>query len=295
MTVEQFPIDKLPSYSKADAGMVNRLVELYDTLAADSSLLETARSALQGLTVDPVALEVADLRQTNIENLSATITAGSVVAVVRLGDGARKTGIAFDALLAKALTHKALSPQAKLPDKVALSFRPLTPLEEAVVQYVVVALLDQIGKSHPETTYVCEDVTSDIKKMATLFTSHEPLAQVVLSMRLATHQFQISIFLPMRLVETLVPPKSINNKASFSKYGFLPLSLCVDVGQVELSSRDLAQLQEGDIVLLDQCEAVLSGQNISGMARLRLIDEDCPWEMDVNLSQDSDKLSAILV
>jgi flagellar motor switch protein FliM len=162
----------------------------------------------------------------------------------------------------------------------AVALRPLTDIEEGVMTYVIIetlkALAPSIDPSLPRLRI--ESVVRSFDDVQSLIGEDENLAVVQLKAVFGSHSGYVRLFIPESVLSSAHPPEDAEvrraRRASDAvthgaRLRNVKTPLRVEVGQVEISSGDLAQLSERDVILVDALTARPDQQDGGGTAKLK--------------------------
>jgi flagellar motor switch protein FliM len=162
----------------------------------------------------------------------------------------------------------------------AVALRPLTDIEEGVMTYVIIetlkALSPSLDPSLPKLRI--EGVVRSFEEAMSLVGEEEPLAVVQLKATFGAHSGYVRLFVPSSVLSTASPPPeapvrrarlSADAQAHASRLSHVKAWLRAEIGQVEISSGDLLQLRERDVVLVDGLTA-RPDQGQGGTVKLKL-------------------------
>ncbi len=163
----------------------------------------------------------------------------------------------------------------------AVALRPLTDIEEGVMTYVIIetlkALAPSIDPSLPRLRI--ESVVRSFDDVQSLIGEDENLAVVQLKAVFGSHSGYVRLFVPESVLSSASPPTdaevrrarrandAVTNAARLRN---VKTPMRVEVGQVEISSADLAQLRERDVILVDALTARPDQPEGGGTAKLKL-------------------------
>lgn len=144
----------------------------------------------------------------------------------------------------------------------AVSLRPLTDIEEGVMTYVIIETLRALAPSlDPNLPKLrIEGLVRSFDEVQSLIGEDESLAVVQLKAIFGAHAGYVRIFIPEAVLATANPPedsplrrdrRAADAAANGARLSNVKSMLRIEIGQVEISSGDLAQLRERDVILVD--------------------------------------------
>lgn len=162
----------------------------------------------------------------------------------------------------------------------AVALRPLTDLEEGVMTYLIIetlkALSPSIDPSLPKLRI--EGVVRGFEDIRGLIPDHENLTVVQLKAVFGGHAGYVRLVIPEDVLSVANPPtdaavrrarRVADAEAHLSRLRNVKAWLRAEIGNVEITSTELAQLSERDVVLVDALSC-RPDQGEGGTARLKV-------------------------
>lgn len=162
----------------------------------------------------------------------------------------------------------------------AVGLRPLTDIEEGVMTFVVLetlkALAPSLDSSLPKLRL--ETIAPSLDEAIAVVSEEETLAVVQLKAVFGGHTGYVRLFIPESVLAVAEPGpdaevrrqrRQADAEAHAGRLANVKIWLRAEIGQVEISSGDLAQLRERDVVLVDNLTA-RPDKSEGGTARLKL-------------------------
>lgn len=162
----------------------------------------------------------------------------------------------------------------------AVGLRPLTDIEEGVMTFVVLetlkALSPSLDASLPRLRL--ETIAPSLEQALSVLSEDETLAVIQLKAVFGGQVGYIRLFVPEGVLAVAGPPpeapvrrqrRTLELAEHGDRLANVKVWLRAEIGQVEISSGDLAQLRERDVVLVDGLSA-RPDKNEGGTAQLRL-------------------------
>jgi flagellar motor switch protein FliM len=162
----------------------------------------------------------------------------------------------------------------------AVGLRPLTDLEEGMMTYLLIETLKALSPSlDPALPRLrLESVARSFDEVGSLIGEDESVAVVQFKVIFGTQPGTLRLFLPEAVLATAHPPadaavrrarRATDARTHGARLRNLPATFRVEVGLVEIGGGELAQLREGDVVLVDALSC-RPDQAQHGTARLKL-------------------------
>lgn len=162
----------------------------------------------------------------------------------------------------------------------AIGLRPLTDIEEGVMTFVVLetlkALAPSLDSALPKLRL--ETIAPSLEHAMSVLNDEETLAVVQLKAIFGGHTGYVRLFVPDSVLAVAEPPpdalvrrqrRASDAAAHAERLSNVRVWLRAEIGQVEISAGDLAELRERDVVLVDGLEA-RPDQGQGGTAKLKL-------------------------
>ncbi len=162
----------------------------------------------------------------------------------------------------------------------AVGLRPLTDIEEGVMTFVVLETLKALSPSLDSELpkLRLETVAPSLDEALAAVSEEENLAVVQLKALFGGHTGYVRIFVPESVLAVAGPSpqapvrrhrRAADAHANAGRLANVKVWVRAEIGQVEISSGDLAQLRERDVVLVDGLTA-RPDQGQGGTAKLKL-------------------------
>ena len=261
--ITAFPFNELPQLSSERLGLEEKLRAVYTTLQKNGDWFQTLSQSVSTVAGTAAVATLLNLEPFSFAEILAQLPEPSLVGVVRIEPQGKRAFLLFDNLLAQTLVNTVLTSGRVQSEAIEVSavnaldeLRPLTPLTEAVLQYVIVLTLEKILAQHkPTTNFVFEDVIRDPKRLTVLAAHSDKFAVISLALSVAGREFYVKVILPLMLVQNGWLEAQDQNRIQEQRHRFANFTTEFNlvVGSVTLNSDDIAGLSVGDIVLLDEC------------------------------------------
>ncbi len=148
----------------------------------------------------------------------------------------------------------------------AVSLRPLTDLEEGVMTYVIIETLKALAPSVDPTLprLRLEGVCRGFEEAVQLIGDEQHLAVAQLKATFGTHTGYVRLFVPATVLAAANPPsdaavrrarRANDAAAHIQRLSTVKTWLRAEIGHVEISSTDLKEVRERDVVLVDAITA----------------------------------------
>lgn len=162
----------------------------------------------------------------------------------------------------------------------AVALRPLTDLEEGVMTYLIIETLKALSPSlDPGLPKLrIEGVVRGFEDIRGLIPDHENLTVVQLKAVFGGHAGYLRLVIPEDVLSIANPPtdaavrrarRVADAEAHLSRLSNVKTSVRAEIGNVEITSAELAQLSERDVVLVDALSC-RPDQGEGGTARLKV-------------------------
>jgi flagellar motor switch protein FliM len=270
-----FRFSNLEKVSKRQAQLLKNLEWMLPTVRSTGEVSSSVRKRLQEMLEEQVSLQTEYVHVVPLPKLRRYIGEPTFLAV--LTPQPNKTRGLLEIELG--LAHQAIDMLLGGAGE-AVALRPLTDIEEGVMTYVIIetlkALAPSLDPSLPKLRI--EGVVRGFEDAASLMGEDESLAVIQLKAVFGQHSGYVRLFIPETVLATANPPadaevrrarRSSDAVAHASRLKSVRTALRAEIGQVEISAGDLAQLRERDVVLVEALSC-RPDQGAGGTARLRL-------------------------
>lgn len=162
----------------------------------------------------------------------------------------------------------------------AIAVRPLTDIEEGVMTYVIIEAMKVLAPALDPTLPVLriEGMVRSFDEVQSLIGEDDVVAVVELRAVFGSHTGYVRLFIPEVILAASNPPadapvrrerRRADAELNAQRLRNVRSELRVEIGQVEISSGDLAQLEERDVILVEDVTC-RPDQGQGGTAKLRL-------------------------
>ena len=298
--VTPFPFETLPHFQSAEVALIKKLQNTYQFLTESPDFAEVASTLLSEILKTKAKVRLADLSPTTLEKALQSGLEDFFSGVFRIEPLGRKAVVAVDGLLAKILVQQVLAGDVSSEKIFALELKPVTVLEEAAVQYVLISALEKWNSllKPQKFSMSFESVQRDIKPSVAGNAGQESYAAFSLRVVAFEREFYVKVFLPLSGFDPLGLSSHDDEQFYLERmrqFGSFPLELQVEAGEVTLLPSDIENLSEGDIVLLDNSQVeVKKDRTLSGVAKMRVVDSLGEGVYEVNLESTTEGYKAIV-
>ncbi|HEY3448518.1 MAG TPA: type III secretion system cytoplasmic ring protein SctQ [Myxococcales bacterium] len=159
--------------------------------------------------------------------------------------------------------------------------RPLTEVEQGVLSYVLLETFKAFSPGQPEPgrhPLRLERIVSTLEEGLQLFTGEATVAIIELKVLIGAAAGYLRLHLPASAIAAAVPPDKSpflrqrrlkRLQANLSRLRSLKVKMRAEIGQAELTARDIAALRTGDVMIVDELTA-RADKGEKGTARLRI-------------------------
>lgn len=270
-----FRFGNLEKVSKRNAQLIKNLEWMLPNVRSTGEVSSSVRKRLQEMLEEQVSLQTEYVHIVPLTKLRRYVGEPTFLAV--LTPQPNKTRGLLEVELG--LAHQAIDMLlGGAGEGVAL--RPLTDIEQGVMTYVIIetlkALAPSVDPSLPKLRI--EGVVSGFDEAAGLIGEDENLAVVQLRAVFGGHSGYVRLFIPEAVLAAANPPedaavrrarRASDAVAHAARLRNVRGQLRAEIGQVEISSGDLAQLRERDVVLVDSLTS-RPDKGEGGTAKLKL-------------------------
>lgn len=270
-----FRFSNLEKVSKRHAQLVRNLEWMLPSVRSTGEVSSSVRKRLGEMLEEQVSLQTEYVHVVPLPKLRRYIGEPTFLAV--LTPQPNKTRGLLEIELG--LAHQAIDMLLGGAGE-AVALRPLTDIEEGVMTYVIIetlkALAPSLDPSLPKLRI--EGVVRGFEDAASLIGEDEHLAVIQLKAVFGQHNGYLRLFVPETVLATANPPQDAEVRRArraadavthARRLKSVRTALRAEIGQVEISAGDLAQLRERDVVLVESLSC-RPDQGAGGTAKLRL-------------------------
>ena len=250
-----FPFKDLPHLDSARQAVASRLSLAYQVAGSQKDILDELCHLLDEiLHVNSVARVVGVISST-AESFHKNLPPEFLLLFFRLDPHPKKAFVLFDTSLAQLMAESALTNEKlKSQSLGSKAYRPITPLTEAIVIYVLTSLMEKISPTLKGKNFALR-TDRFVRESRDFLSAYQPQDELVIfavTLELAGQNFALTLGVPLPALDFLMPnaplPGDVKRLEHFSDYK-IPFEL--SLGQVRLSQTELDSLAVGDIVLLE--------------------------------------------
>lgn len=245
-----------------------------------AQIVDAIRATLAKPLDQPVELQLERVETARGGEWIAQLPPRCVVAVLSQSPHASRCLMLIDPLLAGALVNRLLGGDAT----AALELHPPTETEQGVLQYVLMQALSALHATCGAAERVhfrFERFCLRPEEVAPVLEPQEPCAVLSWRVTVADTVGICRIVIPRVFADaalrTPVGPSTEIRAAErdyvmqrFRSFDWLRTTLWIEGGWSELSAEEMAGLERGDVVLLDQSTLSLSGKHVTGAVTLHV-------------------------
>lgn len=270
-----FRFTNLEKISRLQQQLAGRLEWMLPGIGADGHVSENVRQRLHELFEEDVSLSTEYVHVVTPKNLRRYVGEPTFLAVLAPQPNKTRGFLEVEVGLAHIAIDMLLGGAGE-----AVSLRPLTDIEEGVMGYVLIetlkALAPSLDPSLPRLRL--EGICRGFDEAMQLLGEESHLAVVQLKAVFGTHSGYVRLFIPASVLATANPPpdsairkarRSSLAHANIKRLSTVKNWLRAEIGQMAISSADLAQLRERDVILIEELTA-RPDRGEGGTAKLRV-------------------------
>ncbi len=270
-----FRFTNLEKISRLQQQLARRLEWMLPGIGADGHVSESVRQRLHEMFEEDVSLSTEYVHVVTPKNLRRYVGEPTFLAVLAPQPNKTRGFLEVEVGLAHIAIDMLLGGAGE-----AVSLRPLTDIEEGVMGYVLIetlkALAPSLDPSLPRLRL--EGICRGFDEAMQLLGDESHLAVVQLKAVFGTHSGYVRLFIPASVLATANPPpdsairkarRATMAQANIKRLSTVKNWLRAEIGLMAISSADLAQLRERDVILIDELTA-RPDKGEGGTARLRV-------------------------
>lgn len=280
-TILPFPFDKLKKYTKKEADLLSMLTGYFPARGFEPLLTSRLTESFKKYLGSELIIQYESLYDAPFKQFIAGLPERFVCAAVSLTPLSRKVMIEIDPELAFALIDKILGGSGK----TSLMNRPLTSLEEGILQFLVVKVLKELSTLMKGASYQLrfDKILTRTESLGLI--EDKETSVVLLTFRLKfgpndgylrlclPHPFLLDVFSGGEPVfdRSASDSRSFFDERSKNVESFKTI-VWAEAGKVTLSASEIDNLERGDIILFDEAYPSYDKKHLSGNVRLRIGD-----------------------
>lgn len=277
MAITQFRF-KLKKVSERERRVVDAIHSFLPATGLRDSFVRGIREAVARHVGEAFSFRLDALAYEPYSTYLSRLPQSSVMAVVGMAPLARKAILEIDAPLAMMVVERLLGGQGEnMPEP-----RPLSDTEQGVLEYLILQVLAHVHRVSGKDARVhfrFEKYAFSSHEVRDLAEGSDGVAVLVLRAEIGRYSGFIRLALPDPFVEEgLLDAESPDDIRSaerawlgrnLARFGYVKTPLWAEAGRTTLAPADLAGLEEGDVILLDQSTVSLAGKMPVGRVILR--------------------------
>lgn len=270
-----FRFSSLEKISRLQQQLARRLEWMLPGIGADGQVSESVRARLREMFEEDVSLSTEYVHVVTPKNLRRYVGEPTFLAVLAPQPNKTRGFLEVEVGLAHIAIDMLLGGAGE-----AVSLRPLTDIEEGVMGYVLIetlkALAPSLDPSLPRLRL--EGICRGFDEALQLLGDEQHLAVVQLRAVFGTHSGYVRLFIPASVLATANPPpdsalrkarRAAAAEANIKRLSTVKNWMRAEIGLMAISSGDLQQLRERDVILIDQLTA-RPDKGEGGTAKLRV-------------------------
>lgn len=276
--IQPFPFQDCPQYTSFDVDCVQKLSRLYAFTKDHQEALSVIAEPVRHLLKSEVTLDLSHIEVAEIEDVVAAVADDFLIATFGIEPTFKKAVLIFDPVLARILVTRVLTnADVSVKSIPELLTKPLTVLEESVVQYVLIDLLEAIKPRLATQRFNprFDVVGRQAKDLLKIFKKQERLFLVSLRLHWSGQDFYLKLALPLN--DALGVGLGVTHQKQIlrrlSDFENFAVDFFLEVGQVTLDPEDVEQLAVGDMIFFDDGVNLNEDRQLSGKAQLA-----CQWD-----------------
>ncbi|MCP5463553.1 MAG: hypothetical protein H7A33_00850 [Deltaproteobacteria bacterium] len=277
--IQNFPFNELTHYTRAEAALYQKLLKTFFFFEKQSRFFEILTEPLDKICQQQSQLSITHFEARTSEELAGSLPKDSLISVLRIDPHCGQALLTFDSLLAKALAHQVVSGEIIDPKKISdLQLKPLSSMEEAVVQYLLVSILDQISQniSHKNFSLQFEDLFKNPKSLHERYKDNEQFGVYTVMLKLFGRDFFLRLILPVASLSQFAANdyQEALKENRLKQFGNLEADFSLEVAEATMAPEDFFDLEEGDVILFDEGHLKRSADHKGWQGKAELVMND---------------------
>jgi len=284
MNIEPFNFARLKSVSRAELRLQTILQQFLPTGKKRLKLLHALEKTLQESIRGGCTLHLKDYHLQKTAIWQDRSDEAAVYVTLTTAPTGAKALLVFDPVLALCLIDRLLG--GSLTEVPAA--RVLTELEAGVFSYLLMQVCRTFHQSHPsehQAPIRVAKIFSEPEQLETILAGTERLVVADATVALPELSLPVQIVLPDAFVEEVLAPRSrqpmeqlsiAQQRQGLMAYGDLSFAMRASAGETTLTPREVAHLEAGDIILLDQPHVHFEEGQIAGQLQVYPVHPGAP-------------------
>lgn len=270
-----FPFEALPHVSAQKWQLKKRLFHIYTLFSEKENLLQDIIQPLEKILKQEISAELIQIETQTISDIVSTLPQRVLLTLLRVDPYPKRAFLSFDLGLAQVATGSVLSGgRAALSSLSFEQLKPITPLNEAVIEYLVVSFLQKVTDYLGPARFALgfEEICQEPKKLLSFYANTDEIALFTIGLTIQDKKFFVKVGLPIQAAQDFSSQDNENDFFHYRLQSFLGLKndFVLELGHVELDPEELHRLEEGDIILLDESGVTLNEKkSVQGEAVVR--------------------------
>ncbi len=224
-------------------------------------------------------LELRKIEELSLGQWAQALPLQCVVAHFSMQPASQRAYLWVDSVIAYSLIDRLLGGEGDYPTEL----KPLTPIEEGVLQYLLLKTLAQVSQScgNAESMHFrLEKITRNSKEVLVGENQNTPSVLLHFRLQIGSCTGFVLLVLPNPLLEsnflgkepleTLQDSSDQDLLAPFQKMSYIRADLWAEIGSVSLTVSEKNQLEKGDVILFDQTHSHMAEGHLAGNVVLRV-------------------------
>jgi len=272
---------KLKKVSRKKQELLDALQEYLPATGVREGFLEGIKEAISKHIGKEISFQLEAVHQESFSSYTAKLSESPILAVFGMDPLNGKALCDIDSLLAVMLVERLLGGQPG----ASLKMRDLSDTEQGVLQYLILQVLASVYRICGQNSRVhfrFDRFVTEGRLLREIADSDDGVAILVFRVKVGRHAGFVRMVFPDPFIEE----SFLNGEAAgevrseervyrlkmLSRFGYVRVPLWAEAGRTTLLPSELAGIEEGDIVILDDGDVRPSEKGLYGSAVLRVGD-----------------------
>lgn len=290
-----FPFESLPQLDGSLRAEWQTLEEYYGRVKR-SALLGRVAQILAEVLGSPCEVNLSGVEMLTGAQIPTHLPADFLGLLVKIEPQAKNALVFFELPLAHVLADAALGARGSESLPGVSQIKPVTPLSEAVLSYVLAAFLENLAEDLPDrqVDFRLDHFIRDAERVKNSLSARDKFIFFAVTVSLSSRRFYIKLALPLSLAESFYTPVDEGGGFAerFQSFGDFRIPYVVELGGLDLLASQLQNLEVGDVVLLHDVNAAKKSGKWQGEALLKPAggEENPSWPVHFVLDSDVVKI-----
>ena len=274
--IRPFDFSRIKKISPRQLRIQQALAQLYPSLANGQALAQSVMQVFERDLGFSFQLKGHGFEEINYNDFFGYLSSPCSAVLFEDMDSGHKIVLDIDYSLVRLLIQRVLG----VPPDSSPSVKPLSPIEEGILEFLIVKVLSQIQKMGSvlgSSSLRVLKIAQQPRLLQEVYPPDEPGSVFKFYLGIPGGGGYLRFYFPHPFVEGVIlsEDKMISGseediEAGMGRVSHIKASVWSEIGKVILMASEKDQLEEGDVILFDETMLGMSPQGVNGKALLRV-------------------------